>query len=57
MIRQNLGLTAASSASGIALGFVGLLPPVWAAAAQSVPDVAIMLNSARLLRRRKARAS
>jgi Cu+-exporting ATPase len=36
---------------GIALAFLGILPPVWAAAAQSLPDVAIMLNSARLLRR------
>ncbi len=30
--------------------FLGVLPPVWATAAQSLPDVAIMLNSARLLR-------
>jgi len=27
-----------------------VLPPVWAAAAQSLPDIAIMANSARLLR-------
>ena len=49
-IRQNLGFTALYNAVGIALAFLGLLPPVWAAAAQSLPDVAIMLNSARLLR-------
>lgn len=50
-IRQNLGFTAAYNVVGIALAFLGILPPVWAAAAQSLPDGAIMLNSARLLRR------
>jgi Cd2+/Zn2+-exporting ATPase/Cu+-exporting ATPase len=49
-IRQNLGFTALYNAVGITLAFLGLLPPVWAAAAQSLPDVAIMLNSSRLLR-------
>jgi hypothetical protein len=34
---------------GIGLAAAGLLPPVLAAAAQSLPDVAILLNSARLL--------
>jgi Cd2+/Zn2+-exporting ATPase/Cu+-exporting ATPase len=52
-IRQNLGFTALYNVVGIALAFLGLLPPVWAAAAQSLPDVAIMLNSARLLRTRE----
>ena len=49
-IRQNLGFTALYNIVGLTLAAVGLLPPVWAAAAQSIPDVAIMLNSARLLR-------
>ncbi len=49
-IRQNLGFTALYNVIGIALAALGLLPPVWAAAAQSLPDVAIMLNSSRLLR-------
>jgi Cd2+/Zn2+-exporting ATPase/Cu+-exporting ATPase len=49
-IRQNLGFTAVYNVIGIALAAVGVLPPVWAGAAQSLPDVAIMLNSARLLR-------
>ncbi|MCC6177386.1 MAG: cadmium-translocating P-type ATPase [Chloroflexi bacterium] len=49
-IRQNLGFTALYNIVGIALAFLGVLPPVWAAAAQSLPDVAIMANSARLLR-------
>ncbi len=51
-IRQNLWFTAAYNLVGIGLAAVGLLPPVWAAAAQSLPDVAILLNSARLLRAR-----
>ena len=50
-IRQNLGFTAAYNIIGIGLAALGILPPVWAAAAQSLPDGAIMLNSARLLRR------
>ena len=50
-IRQNLAFTAAYNVVGITLAFLGILPPVWAAAAQSLPDGAIMLNSARLLRR------
>ena len=51
-IRQNLGFTAVYNVVGIGLAALGILPPVWAAAAQSLPDGAIMLNSARLLRRR-----
>jgi Cd2+/Zn2+-exporting ATPase/Cu+-exporting ATPase len=53
-VRQNLGFAALYNVVGITLAFLGLLPPVWAAAAQSLPDVAIMLNSARLLRTRRA---
>jgi len=49
-IKQNLFLTAAYNAVGIALASVGVLPPIAAAAAQSLPDVAILLNSSRLLR-------
>ena len=56
-IRQNLGFTALYNVVGLALAAVGVLPPVWAAAAQSLPDVAIMLNSARLLRRPGGRGS
>lgn len=54
-IKQNLGFTALYNVAGLALAAAGLLPPVWAAAAQSLPDVAIMLNSARLLRTATAR--
>jgi Cd2+/Zn2+-exporting ATPase/Cu+-exporting ATPase len=51
-IRQNLGFAALYNVVGVSLAAAGLLPPVWAAAAQSLPDVAIMLNSAKLIRAR-----
>jgi Cd2+/Zn2+-exporting ATPase/Cu+-exporting ATPase len=50
-IRQNLWFTAAYNLVGMGLAVVGWLPPIVAAAAQSLPDVAVMLNSSRLLRR------
>jgi Cd2+/Zn2+-exporting ATPase/Cu+-exporting ATPase len=50
-IKQNLWFTAAYNVIGILLAAVGWLPPIAAAAAQSLPDVAVMLNSSRLLRR------
>lgn len=50
VIKQNLWFTAAYNTIGIALAWVGILPPIVAAAAQSFPDVAILLNSSRLLR-------
>ena len=50
-IKQNLWFTAAYNVIGVALAAVGWLPPVAAAAAQSLPDVAVMTNSSRLLRR------
>jgi Cd2+/Zn2+-exporting ATPase/Cu+-exporting ATPase len=49
-IQQNLAFAVLYNVIGVALAALGWLPPVWAAAAQSLPDVAIMLNSARLLR-------
>jgi Cd2+/Zn2+-exporting ATPase/Cu+-exporting ATPase len=50
-IRQNLWFTAAYNVVGMSLAAAGWLPPILAAAAQSLPDVAVMLNSSRLLRR------
>jgi len=49
-IKQNLWFTAAYNVVGIGLAALGWLPPIGAAAAQSLPDVAVMLNSSRLLR-------
>ncbi len=51
VVRLNLGFTAIYNVVGLSLAAVGILPPVAAAAAQSLPDLGIMLNSARLLRR------
>ena len=48
-IRQNLGFTGVYNLLGVGLAALGVLPPVWAAAAQILPDVGVMLNSSRLL--------
>ena len=53
-IKQNLWFTASYNVVGILLAATGWLPPVAAAAAQSLPDVAVMLNASRLLRGRDA---
>ncbi len=50
VVRLNLGLTALYNLAGLSLAAFGLLPPVLAAAAQSIPDLGIVGNSARLLR-------
>jgi Cd2+/Zn2+-exporting ATPase/Cu+-exporting ATPase len=49
-IKQNLWFTAAYNLVGMLLAATGWLPPIAAAAAQSLPDVVVMLNSSRLLR-------
>ena len=49
-IKQNLWFTATYNAVGIFLAGLGWLPPIGAAAAQSLPDVVVMANSSRLLR-------
>ena len=50
-IKQNLWFTVGYNIVGMALAATGWLPPIAAAAAQSLPDVAVMLNSSRLVRR------
>lgn len=49
VVRWNLGFTVAYNLIGLSLAALGLLPPVWAAAAQSLPDLGILANSSRLL--------
>ena len=49
-IKQNLWFTAGYNLLGMTLAATGWLPPIAAAAAQTLPDVGVMLNSARLLR-------
>lgn len=51
-IQQNLWFTAGYNVVGILLAAAGWLAPVAAAAAQALPDVAVMLNASRLLRSR-----
>ena len=50
IVRMNLAFTAVYNIVGLALAAFGILPPVLAAAAQSLPDLGILTNSARLLR-------
>lgn len=51
VVRTNLAFTAIYNVVGLSLAALGFLPPVLAAAAQSLPDLGILANSARLLRR------
>jgi Cd2+/Zn2+-exporting ATPase/Cu+-exporting ATPase len=53
VVKMNLGFTAVYNVIGIALAALGFLPPIFAAAAQSLPDLGILANSARLLRQRR----
>jgi Cu+-exporting ATPase len=50
-IQQNITFGVLYNIAGVTLAALGILPPVLAAAAQSLPDVAVFLNSSRLLRR------
>jgi Cu+-exporting ATPase len=50
VIKMNLAFTAAYNVVGLTLAAAGILPPVFAAAAQSLPDLGLLANSARLLR-------
>lgn len=53
IVRMNLGFTAVYNIVGLTLAALGLLPPIFAAAAQSFPDLGILANSARLLHQRE----
>lgn len=52
VVKTNLAFTAVYNLVGLALAAFGILPPVLAAAAQSLPDLGILANSARLLRQK-----
>lgn len=52
VVKTNIGFTAAYNLVGLSLAAFGILPPIWAAAAQSLPDLGILANSARLLRQK-----
>lgn len=51
VIKWNFGFTTVYNVAGLSLAAFGFLPPVLAAAAQSLPDVGILLNSSRLLKK------
>jgi len=53
IVKLNLAFTAFYNVVGLALAAFGFLPPVFAAAAQSIPDVGILTNSARLLHQKE----
>jgi Cu+-exporting ATPase len=50
LVKLNIGFTAVYNLLGLSLAASGLLPLVFAAAAQSLPDLGILANSSRLLR-------
>lgn len=52
IVRMNLIFTTIYNLLGLSLAAFGILPPVLAAAAQSLPDIGIMGNSARLLKQK-----
>jgi Cd2+/Zn2+-exporting ATPase/Cu+-exporting ATPase len=49
VVKMNIAFTAAYNIIGLTLAAFGILPPVLAAAAQSLPDLGILANSSRLL--------
>jgi Cd2+/Zn2+-exporting ATPase/Cu+-exporting ATPase len=51
-IKGNIIFTLVYNLIGLSLAALGYLPPVLAAAAQSIPDLAILANSSRLLRQK-----
>lgn len=53
VVKGNLGFTAAYNIIGLLLAAFGFLPPMLAAALQSIPDLGILGNSARLLKNEK----
>jgi P-type Cu+ transporter len=52
VVKMNIAFTMLYNLLGLSLAALGLLPPVLAAAAQSLPDLGILANSARLLRQK-----
>ncbi len=52
VVMGNIIFTLIYNLLGLSLAALGYLPPVLAAAAQSIPDLAILVNSSRLLRQK-----
>jgi Cd2+/Zn2+-exporting ATPase/Cu+-exporting ATPase len=52
VVKGNIAFTAVYNVIGLSLAAFGILPPVLAAAAQSIPDLVILGNSGRLIRQK-----
>jgi Cu+-exporting ATPase len=52
IVHTNIAFTAVYNLAGLTLAALGFLPPIFAAAAQSLPDLGILANSSRLLRQK-----
>lgn len=52
VVKVNIGFTAVYNLLGLSFAALGFLPPIFAAAAQSLPDLGILANSSRLLRQK-----
>lgn len=53
VVKTNIAFTAVYNVIGLSLAAFGILPPIFAAAAQSLPDIGILANSSRLLRSKR----
>jgi Cd2+/Zn2+-exporting ATPase/Cu+-exporting ATPase len=49
VVRLNIAFTAVYNLAGLTFAALGFLPLIFAAAAQSLPDLGILVNSSRLL--------
>ena len=52
VVKMNIGFTAVYNLVGLTLAAFGYLPPVFAAALQSIPDLGILANSSRLIKQK-----
>jgi P-type Cu+ transporter len=57
VVRGNIAFTAIYNLAGLTLAALGYLPPIFAAALQAVPDLAILGNSSRLIRHKSKYSS
>lgn len=55
VVKTNIAFTVVYNIVGLWLAAVGILPPILAAAAQSLPDLGILANSARLIRQKEGK--
>jgi P-type Cu+ transporter len=51
VVKGNIGFTSVFNLVGLSIAAMGYLPPILAAAMQAIPDIGILANSSRLLKR------